>query len=162
MQNSRIDEVLDDAERLFERPGRMIETGLDVDDPALLQLRKACRLLTAAEFLADHNGYYTVVIEASFAAIERSIQFYLLENDFLAPEEYVDHTAVYQRGEEAGLYDADIRERLAALWRNNRSKTYYREGVGTADRAAIMLELAQAIHQHVLQLAGVRHECLCS
>lgn len=162
MQNSRVDELVDKAEILFERPGETIEEGLDVDDPALLQIRKACRLLTAAEFLADHNGYYTVVIEASFAAIERSIQFYLLEHDFLAPEEYVDHTVVYRRGEEAGLYNAEIRDRLAALWRNNRSKTYYREGVGTADRAAIMLELAQVIHQYVLQLAGSRHECLCS
>lgn len=161
MQNSHVDELVDKAEILFERPGETIEEGLDVDDPALLQIRKACRLLTAAEFLADHNGYYTVVIEASFAAIERSIQFYLLEHDFLASEEYVDHTVVYRRGEEAGLYNAEIRDRLAALWRNNRSKTYYREGVGTADRAAIMLELAQALHQHVLQLAGSRHECLC-
>ncbi|MCL7416884.1 MAG: hypothetical protein M8354_03470 [Halalkalicoccus sp.] len=102
------------------------------------------------------------MIEASFAAIERSIQYYLLEKDFLAPEEYVDHTVVYRRGEEAGLYNAEIRDRLAALWRNNRSKTYYREGGGTADRAAIMLDLAQALHQHVLQLAGSRHEWLCS
>jgi hypothetical protein len=162
MQESRIDDLIDDAERLFERPSETIEEGLDVDDPALLQVRKACRLLTAAKFLVEHNGYYTVVIEASFAAIERSIQYYLLEKDFLTPEEYVDHTLVYRRGEEAGLYDAEIRDRLAALWRNNRSKTYYREGVGTADRATIMLDLAQALHQHVLQLAGSRHECLCS
>lgn len=162
MQNSRINDLLNEADTLFERPGKDIEEGLDVGDPALLQLRKACRLLTAAEFLEDHNGYYTVVIEASFSVIERTIQFYLLHRDFLAPEEYVDHTAVYRRGEEAGLYDANIRDRLIALWRNNRSETYYREGVGTADRAAIMLELAQEIHQYILQLAGSRHECLCS
>lgn len=59
MQNSRVDELVDKAEILFERPGETIEEGLDVDDSALLQIRKACRLLTAAEFLADHNGYYT-------------------------------------------------------------------------------------------------------
>lgn len=162
MQNSRVDTLLNEADTLFERPGEDIEDGLDVDDPALLQLRKACRLLTAAEFLEAHNGYYTVVIEASFSAIERTIQFYLLHRDFLSPEEYVDHIAVYRRGEEAGLYDAEIRERLIVLWRNNRSETYYREGVGTAARAAIMLDLAQEIHQHVLQLAGSRHDCLCS
>lgn len=162
MQNSRVDELLNEADTLFEMPGEGIEEGLDVDDPALLQLRKACRLLTAAEFLEDYNGYYTVVIEASFSAIERTIQFYLLHRDFLAPEEYVDHTAVYRHGEKAGLYNDEIRDRLIALWRNNRSKTYYREGVGTAARAAIMLDLAQEIHQHVLQLAGSRHECLCS
>lgn len=162
MQNSRIDDLLNEADTLFEQPGKDIEEGLDVDDPALLQLRKACRLLTAAEFLEDHNSYYTVVIEASFSVIERTIQFYLLHRDFLAPEEYVDHTAVYRRGEKAGLYDAEIRDRLLALWRNNRSETYYREGVGTADRAAIMLELAQEIHRHILPLAGSRHECLCS
>ena len=162
MQNSRIDDLLNEAETRFERPGTTVEEGLNVDDPALLQLRKVCRLLAAAEFLADHNGYYTVVIEASFSVIERTIQFYLLYRDFLAPEEYVDHTAVYRRGEKAGLYDADIRARLIALWRNNRSETYYREGIGTANRATTMLELAQEIHQHILQLAGARHECLCS
>lgn len=127
-----------------------------------MQLRKACRLIDAASSLEATNGHYTIVIEAAFAAIERTIQFYLLETGLLDRDEYVDHRTVYDRGFEAGLYDESFREKLFALWRNNRSDTYYREGVGTEDRAHTMLALAEAVHAHVLQLAGKRHECICT
>jgi hypothetical protein len=78
MEVSSIEQLLDDATKLFERRGKDFEEGLDVDDPTLLQLRKACRLLDAATFLQNEDGYYTVIVETSFAAIERTIQFYLL------------------------------------------------------------------------------------
>ena len=58
----------------FDRQPTEIESGLDVDDAALLQLRKACRLLSGAEALHEAN-YHTLVIEASFVAIERTIEF---------------------------------------------------------------------------------------
>ena len=70
MENSEIEAVLDEAQSLFERPGTNFEEGLDVDDSALLQLRKACRLIDTATFLQERDGYYTVIIESSFAAIE--------------------------------------------------------------------------------------------
>lgn len=161
MDNSEIDELLDEAQTLFERSETEVEAGLDVDDTTLLQLRKACRLLDAAQFLAQQDGYYTVLIEASFAAIERSIQFYLLEAGLLHEDEYVNHETVYKRGETAGLYSAAFADRLTNLWRNNRSDTYYREGVATEKRAAAMRELAASIHAHILQLAGMNHECVC-
>lgn len=161
MDNSEIDDLLEETQTLFERSGTAIEAGLDVDDPTLLQLRKACRLLDAAQFLAAQDGYYTVLIEASFAAIERSIQFYLLETGLLHQDEYVDHETVYQRGETAGLYSAAFADRLTNLWRNNRSDTYYREGVATEEQAAAMVKLAESIHIHILQLAGMDHECVC-
>lgn len=161
MVSNRVEELLDEAETLFDRRPENVETGLDVDDPALLQLRKACRLLEAAEFLIGENGYYTLVVEASFAAIERTIQYHLFANDFLHADEFVDHRTVYERGREAGLYDAAVQERLVALWRNNRSRTYYREGVGSERRAETMLELAAGIHEYVLRLDGATHECRC-
>lgn len=49
-----------------------------MDDVALLQLRKACRLLSGATALRD-EAYYTLVVEASVVAIERTIEFRLLE-----------------------------------------------------------------------------------
>ena len=162
MDNSDIEELLDEARTLFEGSGTNFEEGLDVDDPALLQLRKACRLIDAAQFLGQENGYYTVIIEASFAGIERSIQFYLLDTELLHEDEYVDHEEVYQRGEDAGLYRREFADKLTNLWRNNRSDTYYREGIGTEDRAQRMLELATAVHSHILQLAGESHECICN
>lgn len=56
------------------------EEGLDPDahDPDVIQLRKACRLLDACRLLRDHDGYHTSVIEMSFAAIERTLEFYAL------------------------------------------------------------------------------------
>lgn len=159
MENSDIEDLLDEARTLFERPGENFEEGLDVDDTTLLQLRKACRLIDAAKFLQTRDGYYTVIVEASFAAIERSIQFYLLEQDLLHEDEYVEHSTVYERGIQAGLYDEQFAGKLDALWRNNRSETYYREGIATEQRAEKMLELAEAIHGYVLQLAGRSHEC---
>ena len=162
MDDSRIEEALDAVMEEFRRGSDDPEAGLDIDDPAVLQLRKSCRLLEAVDSLQSANGYYTVIIEASFAAIERTIQFYLLEKDLLAEDDYVDHETVYERGEDAGLYGPDFGDKLITLWENNRSRTYYREGVGTATSAGLMTDLARQLHDHVLQLAGLSHECICS
>ena len=108
MDNSDVEDLLDEARTLFEVSGTGFEEGLDVDDPSLLQLRKACRLIDAAQFLEQEDGYYTVIIEASFAAIERSIQFYLLDTGLLHEDEYVNHGDVYQMGEDAGLYSREF------------------------------------------------------
>jgi hypothetical protein len=162
VDNSRTEDLLEESLELFEQRSGEVEEGLDTDDMELLQLRKACRLLEAASFLEDEDGYYTVIIEASFAAIERTIQFYLLQTGLLHEDEYVNHDTVYERGLEAGLYGEEFREKLIGLWRNNRSKTYYREGVGTEERAQIMIKLAYSIHDYVLQLAGEKHECICT
>lgn len=162
MDNSNIEDLLDEATTLFERPGNQFEEGLDVDDPTLLQLKKACRMIDAAQFLQQEDGYYTVIIETSFAAIERTIQFYLLDTGLLHEDEYINHENVYQKGEDAGLYTEEFAGKLTNLWRNNRSDTYYREGIATRQRARKMLELAEAVHSHVLQLAGDSHECICN
>lgn len=162
MDNSPIEEKLDEATALFSRRAESVETGLDVNGPDTLQLRKACRLLEAARRLNEENGFYTLVIEASFAATERTLQFYLIENNILSPGEYVDHREVYERGEDAGLYQDGFKEKLIALWRDNRSESYYREGVGSEARAEAMLEFAERLHGHVLQLAGRSYDCICS
>lgn len=161
MDDSEVEDLLDEVQTLFERSGTGFEEGLDIDDTTLLQLRKACRLVDAANFLKEQDGYYTVIVEASFAAIERTIQFYLLDTDLLHEDEYVDHGDVYQMGENAGLYSEEFAGELTNLWRNNRSDTYYREGKATEERTKKMLELAEAVHSHVLQLAGEGHECIC-
>lgn len=162
MDDSRVEAVLDEAIDLFDTRPSDVEAGLDVASAELIQLRKACRLLDAARHLDRVNGYFTVVIEISFAAIERTVQFHLLANGFIHPEEYVDHRIVYERGREAGLYSEAFEEKLVRLWRNNRSRSYYRDGVATRPRAEKLRELSSAIHSHVLQLAGEHHECICA
>jgi len=161
MNDSPIEEELDAALREFRSQPGQPEPGLDVREPALLQLRKSCRLLSAVASLRARNGYYTVVIEASFGAIERTIQFYLLENDYVGEDDYLDHERVYALGATAGLYDDSFRGKLEELWRNNRSRTYYREGIGTEATAERMAELAGQLHEHVAQLSGRSHDCYC-
>lgn len=162
MDNSHIEDRLDGVRDVFDEKPKTVESGLDVEGAAMLQLRKACRLLEAGRHLKSENGYYTVIIETSFGGIERTLQFHLIDNDFLDPEEYVDHREVYERSSSVGLYSEEFKEKLLSLWRNNRSRSYYREGVGSRERADEMLALAEDIHSHVLQLAGKDHECICS
>ncbi|MFC6731000.1 MULTISPECIES: hypothetical protein [unclassified Haladaptatus] len=161
MVNDDIRERLAAAERRFEESPVTIEHGLNVSDPELVQLRRACRLLAAGLQLLD-RGYYTVVIESSFVAIERTIQFRLIHDGAMAPEEMIsNHRRLYQRGAEIGLYDEPFSEKLADLWTQNRTKTYYRLGIATKEQAAAMQQLAIDFHQHYVSTSQCKHECLC-
>ena len=56
-----------------------VEPGLDVEGDALLQLRKACRILDGITALRDIDRHHTLVVEGSFAALERTVQFYVVD-----------------------------------------------------------------------------------
>jgi len=164
MDDSYVDEALTDAEAAFQQTrGQTGESDLDVSDGALVQLRKACRLLEAARTLREQNGYYTVVIEASYVAVERSIQFYLLHRGHASGEDLrYEHTAVYEHGTEVNLFSEEFAARLTQLWKRNRAEVYYRETVASAEQADAMLSLAEAVHQYILDFASLQHECVCS
>ena len=164
MDDSSVDDLLCDAEAAFrETRGQSSESNLDVSDAALVQLRKACRLLEAVWTLREQNGYHTVVIEASFAAVERSIQFYLLHRGHASGEDLrYEHTAVYEQGAAVNLFSETFADRLTELWKQNRAEVYYREMVASAEQADAMLSLAEAVHQYILNFASLRHECVCS
>ena len=164
MDDSYVDEALTDAEAAFRQTrGQTGESDLDVSDAALVQLRKACRLLETARTLREQNGYYTVVIEASFVAVERSIQFYLLHRGHASEEDLrYEHMAVYQQGGEVNLFSEEFADRLTQLWKQNRAEVYYRETVASAEQADAMLSLADAVHRYILEYASLQHECVCS
>jgi HEPN domain-containing protein len=163
MDNSYVEDVLDTAERAFQATrGQTSETGLEVNDEALVQLRKACRLLEAARTLRERNGYYTVVIEASFVAVERSIQSFLLQRGYTRPEELRHgHTEVYETAADVNLCSSEFAARLTQLWEQNRAEIYYRETPASAEQATAMLDLAEAVHQYVLEFGSMTHNCLC-
>ena len=161
MENESVLNALAAAERSFEQTPQNVEDGLDVDEAELVQLRRACRLLAAASRLLD-GGYYTVVIESSFVAIERTIQFRLIHDGAMEASEVISsHRRLYQRGAAIGLYDDAFGERLAELWNQNRTKTYYRLGIATEAQAEAMHELATEMHRDLVDESQVRHECLC-
>lgn len=163
MDGSHVEDALENTEMTFEDTrGQSPETGLDIDDEALVQLRKACRLLETATTLREQNGHYTVVIETSFVAIERSIQFYLIHRNVASGADLRhDHAAVYERAAEMNLFSPSFGDRLLNLWKTNRAAVYYREAAATAEQADAILELATAVHEYVLQFASAAHNCIC-
>lgn len=159
MTSSELEEALGDAENAFQRRPENPEVGLEyVSDSPILQLRKACRLLDAAGFLLDRNGHFTVIIEASFVAIERSIQFYVEEKGYDVAGQR--HTEVYDEGVRAGLFSQDVADRLEKLWIENRSESYYRTGIAGEYRAETGFTLAETLHEEVVALTRTQ-DCLC-
>jgi len=160
MSSTRIEQLLDDAQAAFDRRPTDIETGLDVSDAASLQLRKACRLLAGGRSLREQS-YYTLVIEASFVAIERTAEFRLLERGTMDPADLPGtHPGVYREAATAGIFSKSIAD-LAELWRDHRAKTYYQDGLAAGERAETMYELVQEVHAFVVGRSSQGHECLC-
>lgn len=161
MSSVRIEELIDTVQAAFDRRPTDVEDGLDVADAALLQLRKACRLLAGAEALQTAS-YYTLVIEASFVAIERTVEFRLLERGTMQPDDLPGtHPGVYREAAAVGVFDASIAADLADLWRDHRAKTYYQDGLASAARADAMYELATELHTYITGRSRHGHECLC-
>lgn len=108
-------------------------------------------------------GYYTLVIEASFVAIERTVEFRLLERGTMKPDELPGtHPGVYREAAAVGVFSESTAEDLADLWRDHRAKTYYQDGLATADRAERTYELASEIHAFVVGRSSQGYECRCS
>lgn len=161
MSSTRIETLVADVQATFAQPPSELEDGLDVDDAALLQLRKACRLLAGAERLLD-AGYYTLVIEASFVAIERTIEFRLLERGEIDTRNLPgSHTALYSEAAAVGTLSTETADDLADLWLEHRAKTYYQDGLATRERAGKLHELATEVHAFVVGRSSQRYECLC-
>lgn len=100
------------------------ENGLDPDanDADVIQLRKPCRVLDACRLLRDHDGYHTSVIEMSFAAIERTLEFYALTASNDTIDDFRDgHDRAYDRGAELGLVTKETARRLKHLYREDRA-----------------------------------------
>lgn len=161
MSSARIDQLVEEVQAAFDRRPVDVEPGLDIDDAALLQLRKACRLLTGAATLQD-EGYYTLVIEASFVAIERTVEVRLLERGTTQPDDLPgSHPGVYREAATAGIFAESTAADLADLWRDHRVKTYYQDGLAAAARAEKMSALAIETHAFVVGRSSQGHECLC-
>lgn len=112
--------------------------------------------------LQASDSYHTSVVELSFGAIERTIQYYALAKTTDTVDDFQDHESVYERGAELTLYSEDTMEQLLDLWRTNRSAAYYRDTVATAAQAEAMLTLAEELHRSIRDFAQVTHQCVCS
>lgn len=161
MSSRRIEDLVAEAQAAFDRRPTDVETGLDVVDGSLLQLRKACRLLSGARRLLDVD-HFTLVIEASFVAIERTIEFRLLERGRTKPRHLPGtHPGVYREAARIGILPESVSNDLADLWREHRAKTYYRDGLAGATRAETMLALATEVHRFIVGRSEHGYECRC-
>ncbi len=153
-------EELSDVVRAFNQRGT-VEPGPDVTEDALIQLRKACRILDGISSLRDIDSHHTLVVEGSFAAIERSVQFYAVNAGAVTSNELRNHDETFKVGAQAGLFTPETAAELITLWQTYRNGLYYQERRATAEQANAMLTYAQCIHRHVTALAGRRHDCIC-
>lgn len=156
-----IEPLLTDAEEAFRRSGQRREEGLDVSDAGLVQLRKACRSLLGAEQLLT-DGYYTLAIEASFTSVEKTLLFWLIREGYHDPANPPQsHTTAIKQSAEVGFLGDEVASRLVDLWVTNRAQTYYQDGLATRERADALLRLASETHAYIVNLVGIRHECIC-
>ena len=140
------------------------EEHLDPDshDSDVIQLRKACRLLDACRLLRDHDGYHTSVIEMSFAAIERTLEFYALTASNDTVDDFREgHDRAYDRAAELHLITEETTQRLKQLYRDNRAAAYYRDTVAAAQQADAMFDIAVILHDCVADFARLSPECRC-
>jgi uncharacterized protein (UPF0332 family) len=121
---------------------------------------ESCRLFAGAEILLD-RGFHTIVIEASFVAIERVIEFKLLENGIEPRDLSGTHSGVYREAATQGILSESVAADLKNLWRNHRAKTYYQDGLAARERAEKMYEFASEAHLFVVNLSSKKHECFC-
>jgi hypothetical protein len=139
------------------------EQALDpaANEPPVIQLRKACRLLDACRTLREYDGYHTSVIEMSFAAIERTLEFYALTASNDTIDNFQNHTRAYDRAAALGVFSEQTARRLTTLYADNRSAAYYRDTVATTEQADMMFSLAVTIHDHVKHFSQQSYECRC-
>ncbi|KAB1190382.1 hypothetical protein GJR96_15475 [Haloferax sp. MBLA0076] len=160
MSGNRIESLVDEVQAAFDQRPDEIESGLDTNEADVLQLRKSCRLLAGAASLLD-EGFYTIVIETSFVAIERVVEFKLLERGVEPRDLPGTHPGVYTEAARRGILSEYVADNLQDLWRNHRAKTYYQDGLAARVRAEKLFELATETHEYVVNQSVKRHECLC-
>lgn len=164
------DEILNRLDRVEDafggyttgRPSYEEHLDPEANDSDVIQLRKACRLLDACRLLREHDGYHTSVVEMSFAAIERSLEFYALHASNDSIDDFREgHDRAYDRAASLGVFSAETAKRLKGVFARNRSAAYYRNTIAAAEQAERLFELAVAIHDHVTRFSRLSHECRC-
>jgi len=159
-----ITDAIADAEDAFDHVGfgePTFETGISSDEDWTNQLTKACQVIDGARTIDAHNGHYTAIIELCFGGIERSLEAWLLEQTGNQPGDLTDHDRVYDRVDQQALFTDDTGRALADLYHSNRNESYYAERTPTREQATAMLDLAQAVHDHVVGQIDDRGYCTC-
>lgn len=164
---ARLVEALEDARDAFQHAHGVptFEPGIDASQDAAdgeVQLQKACRLLHVARLLREEGAYYGSVLEHAFAAVERSLEGYLIAYAGYDVVDFRDHATVYERARHQVPLEPATLDSLAALYDDRRTEHYYGTTVTTERQADVMLEVAAALHDHVVGFdPELRGYCSC-
>ncbi len=158
-----VNEALQENEEAFSHyyQDSQLEEGLDPHDQIKTQHHKACRLIEACHTLRKNDGYYTSVMEMSFAAIERSLEWYVLAQSNDEVSDFQTHRYAYDRAAELGLFSQSLCDDLFQSYKNNRSAAYYRDTVATKEQADKLFHLAKTLHEFISNHLQTSHECIC-
>jgi len=127
-----------------------------------IQLGKACAMLGTCRQLRQGTNNYMSIIELSFNAIERSFQFYLVDQTAASSADYRDHGQVFADIAARGVFsDRNIADRIDALRAEHRSRMYYDVARPGRDLAVGMHDLAEDVHGYVVEFANAHSRCRC-
>lgn len=160
-------DALADAEDAFTHAhgSPEFEPGIDAgsDDSGVIQLQKRCRLLVTAATLQSNGDHFTSVLEHSFAAIERTLEGYLVSIAGADAAAFHDHTRIYDRAGRETPIDAGTLESIKALYAARRTEHYYGTSVTTRRQASAMLEVATTLHEYLVAFdTELERHCLCT
>ena len=98
----------------------------------------------------------------SFAAVERTLEFYVLSQSTDTIDNFQNHEYAFDRAAALGLFSQAVCDDLYQLYADNRSAAYYRDTVATQGQAETMFALAVEVHNFTTQFLQHTHECRCS
>lgn len=102
------------------------------------------------------------IVELSFNAIERSFQFYLVEMTTAESADYINHEEVFDDIAARNVFsDEDIASRIEAFRSEHRSRFYYDIDRPGRDFAMVLHDLAEEIHQYLVEFADAHSRCSC-
>ncbi|MGQ3331265.1 hypothetical protein [Halorubrum sp. FL23] len=131
-------------------------------DDADIQLGKSCAMLGTCRQLRNGTNNYVSIVELSFNAIERSFQFYLIEMTTAESADYRKHEDVFDDIEARNVFsDAEVADRIDAFRSEHRSRFYYDIDRPGRDFAMAMHDLAEAVHQYLVDFADAHSRCSC-
>lgn len=131
-------------------------------EDADIQLGKACAMLGTCRQLRHGSNNYVSVVELSFNAIERSFQFYLVEQTAASSSDFRDHGQVFEEIASRGVFsDRNLADRIDAFRSEHRSRIYYDVDRPGRDLALSMHDLAEEVHAYVVTFANAHSRCNC-
>lgn len=128
-----------------------------------IQLGKACAMLGTCRQLRHGSNNYVSLVELSFNAIERSFQFYLVDQTAASSSDFRDHGDVFEDIAARGVFsDEDVPDRIDAFRSEHRSRIYYDIDRPGRDLAQGMHDMAEEVHTYVVEFAAAHSRCHCS